>query len=104
MPDYNFYQVVRAIGIVCLFVALGFGGCDRFVRTTGDISGNQSTYASAGASLGFAVAGGLCFVAAAIATGNRRCTEQQREDRQPQPEDRGPSQRERPEARPGNKK
>ena len=60
-----FAKLMVFIGIVSLAVALGFG----LISSQGQLGAPQ-LYSSAGAAPGFAVAGGLCFVAAAIAIRN----------------------------------
>lgn len=52
------------VGILCLLVAVGFG-LNNYVYVSGN--GYQPAYASAGAAFGFAISGGSCFLAAALA-------------------------------------
>jgi hypothetical protein len=57
------------LGVVLLLVAAFFGF--QTVVYVGGPSGTLPNVVSAGAACGFSIAGGLCFVAAAIARGHR---------------------------------
>lgn len=57
-------QVLLFVGVVCLVVALAFGLLGQTVSVS---SSSSAGPAPQGAACGFAVAGGLCFLGAAVA-------------------------------------
>ena|ERR1022692_249363 len=68
-------HVLVVFGIACLVIALAFGLAGKTVSVhsssnSGSVSGSVPDPAAQGAACGFAIAGGLCLLGAAVAKRN----------------------------------